>query len=336
MDVGTWLEGAKGWVDSLDADLIALSNFAPEGADRSWLVSNNVVKITTNTQKQADEMLKKRAAGVPMAYLLHYREFYGRKFQVRPGVLIPRPETETLIDLVKELDLPSRARFLEIGTGCGCIAVTLALEFPQSEVLATDISSDALMVAERNNILHEGRIRMARSDLFDAFGARFHEQFDVIVANMPYVDPNWQWVDTNSLRHEPLEALYALGENGLSIYRRFFEELRPLAEKMSLRYCVVEADPCQHKELTKIATRNGWRLMEIRDYGLCFRKKRAYKKPEKDIEPAKKTTRAQRVNKTSKANKTNKADPRAQKNTKKETAAKKTVKRKPRTRRQNG
>lgn len=280
MDVGTWLREAKGWVDSLDADLIALSNFAPEGADRSWLVSNNVVKITTNTKRQADEMLKKRASGVPLAYLLRYREFYGRKFQVRPGVLIPRPETETLIDLIKELDLPSHARFLEIGTGCGCIAVTLALEFPQSEVLATDISSDALMIAEHNNILHEGRLSLVKSDLFEAISPRIHGKFEVIVANMPYVDPTWQWVNPDSLRHEPLEALYAIGENGLSIYRRLFEDLKTRAVSLGLKFCVVEADPCQHKELIKIAAKNGWKLYTKRDYGLCFRKKRTYKRTE--------------------------------------------------------
>lgn len=281
MDVGTWLKEARKWLDPLDADLIALSNFAPNGADRSWLVSNNVVKITTNTKRQADEMLKKRSAGVPLAYLLHYREFYGRKFQVRPGVLIPRPETETLIDLVKELKLPSRARFLEIGTGCGCIGVTLALEYPQSEVLATDISSDALMIAEHNNLMHEGRLSLLKSDLFEAINPRVHGQFDAVVANMPYVDPNWQWVDSNSLRHEPLEALYALGENGLSLYRRFFEELKSYLPKLSPKFCVVEADPCQHKTLIKIADENGWKLLKKQDYGLSFRRKRSYKKKPK-------------------------------------------------------
>ncbi len=281
MDVGTWLKEARKWLDPLDADLIALSNFAPNGADRSWLVSNNVVKITTNTKRQADEMLKKRSAGVPLAYLLHYREFYGRKFQVRPGVLIPRPETETLIDLVKELKLPSRARFLEIGTGCGCIGVTLALEYPQSEVLATDISSDALMIAEHNNLMHEGRLSLLKSDLFEAINPRVHGQFDAVVANMPYVDPNWQWVDSNSLRHEPLEALYALGENGLSLYRRFFEELKSYLPKLNPKFCVVEADPCQHKTLIKIADENGWKLLKKQDYGLSFRRKRSYKKKPK-------------------------------------------------------
>lgn len=281
MDVGTWLKEARKWLDPLDADLIALSNFAPNGADRSWLVSNNVVKITTNTKRQADEMLKKRSAGVPLAYLLHYREFYGRKFQVRPGVLIPRPETETLIDLVKELKLPSRARFLEIGTGCGCIGVTLALEYPQSEVLATDISSDALMIAEHNNLMHEGRLSLLKSDLFEAINPRVHGQFDAVVANMPYVDPNWQWVDSNSLRHEPLEALYALGENGLSLYRRFFEELKSYLPKLNPKFCVVEADPCQHKALIKIADENGWKLLKKQDYGLSFRRKRSYKKKPK-------------------------------------------------------
>ena len=304
MDVGSWLQDAKRWVDSLDADLIALSNFAPEGSDRSWLVSNNVVKITTSTQRQADEMLKKRASGVPLAYLLRYREFYGRKFQVRPGVLIPRPETETLIELVKELDLPSRARFLEIGTGSGCIGVTLALEFPQSEVLATDISSDALMIAEHNNIIHEGRLSLLKSDLFEAINPRIHGQFDVVVANLPYVDPNWRWVDPDALRHEPLEALYALGENGLAIYRRFFEDLKSRVERLGVRFCVVEADPCQHKSLVKIAEQNGWKLLKEQDFGLCFRKKRTYKRVSKVPVKAKTTAKTAKTVKTAKTTKT--------------------------------
>lgn len=137
------------------------------------------------------------------------------------------------------------------------------------------------MIAEYNNILHEGRLSLLRSDLFEAIKPRLHGQFDVVVANLPYVNPNWDWVDTNSLRHEPLEALYALGENGLSLYRRFFEEMKPHLEKLGMKFCVVEADPCQHKELIKIATEFGWKLAETRDYGLCFRKKRVYKRPER-------------------------------------------------------
>jgi len=275
-----WLASAKEQIDSLDAELIAVNVFAHKNTDRSWIVAHPQYKLTEECQRSGDEMVKQRAAGVPLAYLLRYREFYGRKFQVCPGVLIPRPETETLIDLVKELDLPPRVRFLEIGTGCGCIGITLALEFPQSEVLATDLSSDALMIAEHNNLMHEGRISLLKSDLFEAISPRIHGKFDVIIANMPYVDPNWQWVDTHSLRHEPLEALYALGENGLSVYRRFFEELGPQIEKLGPKFCVVEADPCQHKDLIKIALQNGWKLIKSQDYGLCFRKKRVYKKAE--------------------------------------------------------
>lgn len=153
-----WLEKAKLKIDALDAELIAVHCFAPMGRDRSWIIAHSEEEIKGDAISVAEDMLKKRQKGVPLAYVLEEKEFYGRKFWTRPGVLIPRPDTEALIELIKELQLPQRPRFLEIGTGTGCIAITLALEFPQSYVLATDVSETALDTAERNDITHEGEL----------------------------------------------------------------------------------------------------------------------------------------------------------------------------------
>lgn len=181
---------AREKIDALDAELIAVYNFAPDERDRSWLVAHAEDKVAREGWLRANEMLEQRLSGEPLAYVLGSREFYGREFMVNRQVLIPRPETEALIELIKDLKLPVRPRFLEVGTGSGCIAITLALEFPQSYVLATDVSSRALEMAERNDIIHEGRVEFLLSDLLEEVNLDFRdEQYDVVVANLPYVNP---------------------------------------------------------------------------------------------------------------------------------------------------
>ncbi len=273
MTIDDWLKVTKKKIDSLDADLIALQVFAPEGADRSWLVANDVVKITTDMQKVADGMAERRFEGEPLAYILGEKEFYGRKFEVGKGVLIPRPETENLIELIKGLKLPKRAQFLEVGTGSGCIAVTLALEFPQSYVLASDISLKALAIAERNDLLHEGRVDFVQSNLLaDMDFVDSGEHFDVVVANLPYVSKSWRWVDMDNLRFEPRSAIFARGENGLSLYRRLFQELRQRINnaEISVNFVVAEADPCQHQALQAMAEKYGFKYIKTESYGLLF------------------------------------------------------------------
>lgn len=269
--IKSWLLQAKKQIDALDAELIALRVFAPTGADRSWLATHDVVEITTEMQRQADAMLQERIIGVPLAYLLGEKEFYGRKFEVCADVLIPRPETETLIDLVKELPLPKQPKFLEIGTGSGCIAITLALEHPQSQVVATDLSARALDVAYRNDVRHEGRVELVQSNLLRDLLPR-DEHYDVLVANLPYVNPEWEWLDQHALGFEPKKALYARGNGGLSLYQRMLREIchyRNEAE-LWLDYLVLEADPCQHRRLIEMAQKAGFFHLKTDGFGLVF------------------------------------------------------------------
>lgn len=268
--LGDWLKWAKTQIDSLDAELIAINVFAHQKQDRSWLVTHQDLEIAAFPRRQGTKLVKRRALGEPLAYLLQRREFYGRDFVVSSGVLVPRVETEALIDLAKELKLPKRPRFLEIGTGSGCIAITLALEFPQAEVLATDVSVEALEVAEKNNQIHEGRVALVRSDLLRGVDFGFDGEFDVLVANLPYVDPGWDWLNHDSLKFEPVTALYAIGENGLVLYRRLFEELLERQGESGLNFVVVEADPCQHGALIKMAQEFGWRFKKKQGFGIAF------------------------------------------------------------------
>lgn len=288
--VRSWLTEAKKQIDALDAEIIAVHFFAPKHADRSWLVMHDDLEISQAGQKLADEALKKRSAGEPLAYVLKTKEFYGRDFMVRPGVLIPRPETETLIDLVKELKLPKRARLMDMGTGSGCIAITLALEFPQAYVMGVDVSARALDTAELNDFRHEGRVEFVQSNLFhdlnlsdgypsydecasaddyfDYYDVSMDEQrFDVVVANLPYVNRDWRWLDLKQLSYEPKQALFARALNGLSIYKRFFSECR---NNVVAHYVVVEADPCQHEELIAMAAKNHFRHLKTQGFGVVF------------------------------------------------------------------
>lgn len=284
MKISEWLAGAKRKIDVLDAELIALSAFAQEGADRSWLAAHGDAAASSEAILTADEMLARRAGGEPLAYILGSKEFYGRKFKVSPEVLIPRPETETLIELIKELDLPEKARFLEMGTGSGCIAATLAAEFPRSFVMATDVSEGALGVAKENtaailavsgsatSMVGDGvpaeRVEFRQGDLLEAMPEDFSE-FDVLVANLPYVDENWEWLDKGTLGFEPDLALYA-EEAGLALYKKLIAQIARRGAGFA-KYAVFEADPCQHEELIRVAENAGLQLLKAEGFGLVFR-----------------------------------------------------------------
>ncbi len=163
------------------------------------------------------DLIRRRVDHVPMAYLLGRREFYGRSFAVDPRVLVPRPETEHLVEAALECT-GAGARVLDLGTGSGCIAITVALERPEASVVATDLSLGALAVAAANCRRHgvDGRVRLVSVDLLSALGRR---SFDVVVSNPPYIDTGeWDSLMPEVRDHEPPEALFA--GDGLDFYRR--------------------------------------------------------------------------------------------------------------------
>lgn len=163
------------------------------------------------------QLVRRRADRVPIAYLLGRREFYGRDFAVDPRVLIPRPETEHLVEAALNR-IGDGARVLDVGTGSGCIAVTVALERPGSRVVATDLSPGALAVAAANCRRHGvgDRVRLVRTDLLAALRPGL---FDVVVSNPPYIDVGeWPTLMPEIRDHEPPEAL--LAGDGLDFFRR--------------------------------------------------------------------------------------------------------------------
>lgn len=201
------------------------------GRDRTWLYSHPEAELDTDAAEKYFDLVAERASGVPTQYLTGTQEFWGLDFEVTPAVLIPRPETEHVIEVVLErLAGESRRdsplRIADVGTGSGCIAVALADDLPQVEIEATDISPAALEVARRNAARHgvSACVHFRESDLLSAFlgapAANSQEvRFDAIVSNPPYI----RLGDAESLpldvrRHEPEIALFA-SEEGLAVYR---------------------------------------------------------------------------------------------------------------------
>ena len=254
MTICEWLKNAAQKIDRLDAELI-LTHFL-QASDRSYLAAHSDDELSDTSA--IDTYVARRAEGEPLAYILGYREFYGRRFFVTPDVLIPRPETETIIDIVKEL---KPKRILDVGTGSGCIAITCALE-TDAQVDAVDISDDALRVAQKNAAHHGAKINFHKSDLLSNFTP---EPDTLIIANLPYVDTNWDWLDHKSLNHEPSLALYA-EQGGLELIYKLIDQYPSNAAGL-----ILEADPCQHEAIINYATKNSLKLEKQQDYIIFLR-----------------------------------------------------------------
>lgn len=243
MNVSLWLGAAK----HPDASLILVKILKK---DKTFLVSHEDLELTDKQLKLANQWLERRQQGEPLAYITGYKEFYGRDFKVTPDVLIPRPETETIIDIVKKM----RPRdIIEVGTGSGCIAITLALELPDAQIEAIDISEEALEVAAKNRELlgvDAERLQFTNSNLLADISTPVA---DVVIANLPYVDPDWDWLDHDTLDYEPPLALYAQ-DGGLDLVNKLIVQFTDMQVG---KYLVLEADPSQHPKIIDFAKKQG-------------------------------------------------------------------------------
>lgn len=188
------------------------------GASRAWLLTHGEQALTPPQLAEFESLLQRRLRGEPVAYILGEREFYGLSFSVSPAVLIPRPDTETLVEAALQR-IPQEVcrRVLDLGTGSGAIAIAIARQRPQAAVVAVDGSGAALAVAECNaRALQAGNVTLLHSDWFSALEG---EVFDVIVSNPPYIAAGDPHLAQGDLRFEPQQAL-ASGPDGLDDIRR--------------------------------------------------------------------------------------------------------------------
>ena len=271
-----FLEGAEGAVLNCE---VVLANVL--GVEKEYLIAHSDQEIGGESEFSEDladlymAYLKKVKEGEPVAYILKEKEFYGLSFFVDNRVLVPRPETEQLVETVlsfleekygvkRSREFESDAekfRILDVGTGSGNIAISLATNFQNLEAVALDVSDDAIEVARVNVNQHgvEDRVELYQSDLLDAIedGEKFH----VIVANLPYIGTKTNSdVDENVEKHEPSSALFA-GDDGLDLYLKMFKQIQE--KNVSYDLIVGEFGSMQREDMEALLTDffgQNWRI----------------------------------------------------------------------------
>ena len=201
----------------------------------------------------------------------HYQDFYGRDFLVTKDVLIPRPETEQAIDIALSLAgkpflkgvkptkrvLSKNPIILDVGTGSGCIAITIKKELQEADVYAVDISEPAIKIARKNAKNLGVYINIIISHLLDKVKDGTIPTPELIVANLPYVDLDWDWLDKKALSNEPSIALYA-EDHGLALIKQLIEQ----ASAIKIPHLILEADPCEHQSITKFASKRDYKIIK--------------------------------------------------------------------------
>lgn len=232
------------------------------GKDRTFLISHAEDGLNAQDLELLLDYVERRAKGEPFQYITGQQEFYGRKFEVTPDVLIPRPETELLVETV--LKLSTQASLIcDVGTGSGCIAITLLKELPSASAIALDISGLALRVAKRNAIRHgvTERLHLVQGDCLSA--VREEKQFLTIVSNPPYVAAGALAGLQREVRdHEPVASLTA-GQDGLDVIRRLFVEAGP--RLVSGGFLVFEFGFDQGAAVERLAAGSGLSLVDIQN-----------------------------------------------------------------------
>ncbi len=269
MSYGQWLQSAYKSLQNvnipsarLDAEL--LLGFSIK-KPRHYIIAHSEDQLSTAQLQRLKKLLKRRIDREPIAYILGYKEFYGRNFMVSPSVLIPRPESETIIKLFKQHNLTGRV--LDVGTGSGCIGLTLKAEHPAINLTISDVSTSALEVARKNaKKLGIKPIRCIQSDLLEHWLLHKNpKKFDVIIANLPYVDSSWQVSPETAF--EPAGALFSK-ESGMQHIKRLFVQTPQLLQRNG--HLLIEADPRQHNKLSKYAEKSGLQPIKKEDFIVLY------------------------------------------------------------------
>lgn len=242
----------------LDAEIILAHTVRKS---RTWLHAHGDEELSARLIEIADARLDLRLDRTPIAYIIGHKEFYTRMFKVTPSVLIPRPESEALIELLKK-HMPANAkRLIDVGTGSGCLGVTAKLELPTLDVTLADISRHALKIAENNAATLHADVTLVQSNLL----AQAAGLFDVVIANLPYVDKDWERSpETNK---EPGLALFA-DNGGLALIEQLLEQLPEALNPSGL--VLLEADPYQHEAILTLSAKLGLKHVETEGYAIAL------------------------------------------------------------------
>lgn len=235
------------------------------GHDKAWVLAHPDYILQVSVLKKMNTKIAQRSNHIPLAYIRGKSEFYGREFMVNKHVLVPRPESESMIGLLKRfVDPDSRTTIIDVGTGSGCLAITAKLELPNSTVVALDSSYECLRVAKQNATKLVADITFLESDLLDSMqDSSFKIQDSILLANLPYV-PN-DYPVNNAAAHEPPLALFG-GSDGLKLYRKLFSQ----AKELRVTCIITESLTEQHAGLIKTARENAFRHASTDGFAQLF------------------------------------------------------------------
>lgn len=250
----------------LDSELLLTSI---TNQPREYLLAHDDQSLNRTDWAQACYLLAQRLQRVPVAYLTGCKEFYGRNFQVTPNVLIPRPESEQLIESLTDVMTRDNniKQIADIGTGSGCLAITAKLEHPQLIVTASDTSTAALAVAKNNALDLDANITFIKSDLLAQYP--IDQPLDAIIANLPYVNEDWtELSDYPELHREPADALFA-GDNGCDLIKKLI-----YTAPLYLRnggYLLLELDTRQLSDISTFAGKHSFTVIDKKPFTLVLK-----------------------------------------------------------------
>ena len=248
---------------NIDADLLLMSVL---NVNRIYLYAHPEQPISGNQHQHLLSHLERRLDGEPMAYILGRREFFGRDYLVSPHVLIPRPETELLVETaLYYLGDLAQGRLLEVGSGSGCIAISIALESPSTMVESWELSKEALSLAKSNNVRLGAQVNFVQRDALQSCSWNTPEKYDLLVSNPPYIAwSEFADIESGVKDFEPHSALFAEDE-GLAFYKTFAKEGPRVLKNKGLG--VFEIGYAQADKITELFKMFGWEVLSvIKDY----------------------------------------------------------------------
>lgn len=266
MNGSTWITEASKKLASagipsaqLDAQLLLAHALSKS---REWMAAHGDEELSSDHLEQANQLLTRRADHEPLAYITGSKEFYGRTFHVDNNVLIPRPESEAIIDLLKSFNRDDPCILYDIGTGSGCLAVTAKLEHPGCKVVGTDVSETALDVARENAQKLSADIEFITSDLL----SKIQDLPSAIyLANLPYVPDGM--ITSPEITREPSLALFS-DTDGLDHYRKFWAQVSKLSNKPLA--IIAESLEDQHPAMRELADDAGYAEQKVNDLAQLF------------------------------------------------------------------
>lgn len=230
---------------------------------RQYIQAHTDLMLTHHQLAVLQGLLEKRCNGFPMAYITMRKEFYNHEFAITEDVLVPRPETESLVDEACKR-APKNGTVLELGTGSGCVAISIQAARNDVRVTATDISAPALLVARENNDRIRSSVQFIQSDMWE----NIRDSYDCIVANLPYI-PQKKTINIEA-QYEPTQAIFG-GADGLDFYRKLFASCANYCTKDA--WIIIEAEPEQKNELIRIAGNASFSLAYNHMYVYSWRRK---------------------------------------------------------------